>query len=299
MAYYNLLLDNNIYLEKIIEWFFKDYLPKEFNILNYNIKMSSNSSTEYWEKNSIIDSCIEGILKYYDIYTKYGHIELGIYKYFTLGKIDSIKSKINNKYVYLDDSYIGICNLLFSDQSGMCYIDEFKRANNFVELIEKNDVYRSDFIDVDIDKLDYLIKKNIIKFESCNEKIKLTNICEVIILNELYCIGFINRHNFNWLFIEEKLDNFNKAFDNLDSKGALRYGSTLLSEQESSYFNYYLNNSEFNNALALRNLYSHAGAYSILNEDTHKQHYFTFLKLIIMLIIKINDELCLREKLGL
>ena len=57
---------------------------------------------------------------------------------------------------------------------------------------------------------------------------------------------------------------------------------------------YYLNKSEFNNGLDLRNKYIHGTQPSSDDaEEKHRYNYMIFLKLFILLIIKINDDLCI------
>ena len=75
----------------------------------------------------------------------------------------------------------------------------------------------------------------------------------------------------------------------------LRFESTLFSKPEQNYLNYFLNKSEFNNSLDLRNKYSH-GTQPFGNEEVHHSNYIIFLKLFILIIIKINDELCIKDE---
>ena len=69
----------------------------------------------------------------------------------------------------------------------------------------------------------------------------------------------------------------------------IRYGSTLLSEPEQDYFNYIFNNSEFDNSIGLRNKYTHGN--QSIDEDQNKKDYYTILRLLILIVMKINDEL--------
>jgi len=70
----------------------------------------------------------------------------------------------------------------------------------------------------------------------------------------------------------------------------------LFTKLETDYFNYFLNNSEFGNALALRNEYLHGGKKGKdVNGDIHKNNYFILLRIVILIIIKINDDLCIYE----
>lgn len=85
--------------------------------------------------------------------------------------------------------------------------------------------------------------------------------------------------------------------DNLESGGIVKFESSLFSNPECDYINYYLNKSSFNNGLDLRNMYSHGTQPSgEESENIHKSNYIIFLRLFILIIIKINDEFCLLDK---
>ena len=56
----------------------------------------------------------------------------------------------------------------------------------------------------------------------------------------------------------------------------------------------YILNNKYSNSLFLRNMYLH-GTQPVGNEELHKSNYMIILRLFILVIIKINDELCLKE----
>ena len=72
----------------------------------------------------------------------------------------------------------------------------------------------------------------------------------------------------------------------------IEFESYLFSRPEHDYINYFLNKSQFNNGLDLRNKYSHMQPQSDDDEKIHKQSYMIFLRLFIITIIKINDDFC-------
>lgn len=82
----------------------------------------------------------------------------------------------------------------------------------------------------------------------------------------------------------------------LSEKGWITFGDTLLSRPEQESFVYYLNRQAgFGNSLDLRSHYLHGTEEDDPNNDSyHQQSRVRFLKLMMILIIKINDELCLR-----
>lgn len=71
--------------------------------------------------------------------------------------------------------------------------------------------------------------------------------------------------------------------------GKLRTESTLFSAPEAQYLNYMLNKKEFSNGLDLRNRYIHS-SYPL--DDRQELDYIELLKIMVLIIIKINDDIC-------
>lgn len=68
-GYYYILQKNNIYLEKVLEWFFHEYLKEEFKVEGFKIHLPDIKLT-YLEKCKIIVSEIESILKQFKLYVE-------------------------------------------------------------------------------------------------------------------------------------------------------------------------------------------------------------------------------------
>lgn len=73
----------------------------------------------------------------------------------------------------------------------------------------------------------------------------------------------------------------------------IRILNTLFSEPEQSYLNYMLNKSVYSDGKDLRNKYIHS-TYP-RDEETQKTDYIEFLKIMILVIVKINEEFCIKE----
>lgn len=86
--------------------------------------------------------------------------------------------------------------------------------------------------------------------------------------------------------------NYKDEIGQLTSKGLTEYKSTLFSVPEQEYYNYIMNKAEFSNGLDLRNRYVHGT--QPLDPKIHEQDYFTFLRILILIIIKINEDFCLK-----
>ena len=90
-------------------------------------------------------------------------------------------------------------------------------------------------------------------------------------------------------------DEIQKRILDLEQQGCLISKKTLLSEAESNYFDYYLNKKKFINWPDIRNKI-HWHNYSGENEEY--QDYLIFLKLIILLLLKMEWELEIFSKVG-
>jgi hypothetical protein len=84
-----------------------------------------------------------------------------------------------------------------------------------------------------------------------------------------------------------------EEIDELISKELAVAENTLFAREERSYFNYYLNKREFTNGFDLRNKYLH-GTNTFL-ENKHQLDYYRLIKLIILTLLKIGDDLTERK----
>jgi hypothetical protein len=82
----------------------------------------------------------------------------------------------------------------------------------------------------------------------------------------------------------------------MERRGWVTRRSSLLTEAEGEYFNFLLNKVDFGNGPELRNKYLHGSQANANGEDAHFQTYITALKLMMALIIKVNDDFCLSAK---
>lgn len=69
--------------------------------------------------------------------------------------------------------------------------------------------------------------------------------------------------------------------------------STLFTKHEVAYFNYYLNKKEFTDGPDLRNKYLHG---TNIPSDNNNLDYLMFLRIAILCLLKIEDDLMLSQK---
>lgn len=283
IGYCNELEKYNIFLEDIIEWFFCNYLEEEFNVKGFCFNKSSHT-VSYLEKCRNIAAEFDNILKRFKIYCEDGEIDDELLHISTEHIfIKDIPSMLSNKYIYpCGNDYQTISNLLFSDQSIIHYLPKLSNNyNSFYCLLEKENVYYDMFEDYQIPSIDWLIDHNIIKID--NKKRIMPYWEKIKILNELYqhdvvCFSYLKKYQ--------------SIIMELNKMGLVQFSSSLFSRPEQDYYNYLFNKSEFDNGLDIRNSYTHGT--QRVDENQNKQDYFIFLRIMILIVIKINEEFCLK-----
>lgn len=288
-AYYDVLNKKGVRTEEIIEWFFNTYLKDEFKIADYKASMPSKDST-YLEKCRFILPEMEGALKKYNFYVEDGYINHELVDMSSIPiPFDNIKSLIKNKYVYPNienDDYIFITFALFSDQCMLSYVERIgEKYNTFFELLKKEKITQEDIAEYDKSLFDKLLNYNLIYIDS-DGIVKFKDIKSILILNDIYNNEVISY----WKMPSD----YRKTINHLESKGLVKFDSTLLSKHEADYLNFYLNRKKFINSLDLRNKYDH-GTKSSGDEKEHHTNYMIILRLFILVIIKINDDLCIYD----
>lgn len=231
-----------------------------------------------------MDSC----LKQYNYYVEDGIIDpelVGISSTHIL--FMNVKSILDKKYVYpIKEKFNLIAFYLFSDQCMLSYIDgKDEKYDNFFELIIKENIKKEEIAKYEQSSLDKLISDGYV-FVDPDGYIKFLDIVQIKLLKDINDNDVISY----WKLSKRERE----RVDSLIEKGIFRQDSSLFSISEQDYLNYYLNKSEFTNSLDLRNMYSH-GTQPFGNENIHYSNYIKFLRLFILIIIKINDELCIYD----
>ena len=269
-------------LEDIFKWFFEEYLWNEFGVEGFTLSIPSENST-FLEKVRTICSEIDSILRQFNTYIENGEIDRELLEISRNSPIiENIPSFLEKKYGYIEDrELLNISEYLFSDQSQLGYIENKVVYSNFEELIINEDVLISDFPDYNRVLINLLIEKNII-YKNKHGYIRLeediTKILKDFYYNKVICINYYKN---------------SPVLDSLILNRKVVCESKLFSRQEQEYLNFLLNDRWFDNGPALRNKYSHGN--NPINLEDHEKDYFQVLKTIVLIIIKINEEFCLRD----
>ncbi len=281
-CYRDVLEKENIHIEDIVKWFFETYLKEEFGVEGFICSMPAQTDS-ILSKYERFASVMDGVTKQFKIYLEEGCIDREFYE-MSSGSIrfKDIPSYIKHKYAYCNSTdLIHEMYAVFSDQSILSYTEKTKeKYSTFFELIHKEKIGMNDIQSYQKDEIKWLLGRGILAIKN---NIITFNRERFIILYELYhkeviCLQYQK----------------SSMLKDLINAGEIRVESSLLSEPESQYFDFCLNKAEFTNGLDLRNRYIHdTGS---LDENVQKQDYLVLLKLMIILVIKINEEFCLREK---
>lgn len=284
--YFN-FLNQNVYLEDAILYFITKINQQTDNLnLNYTFIKDDN----YQVRCEHLFNQLEFLLKQYRVYVEEGHVNNDLLLY-TKGQMRfcNLPTLVKKKYLVLNDksdTMKRIMFLLFNKRSTIGYISKETKSQNFLQLIIKHNItldmfkYESQTMDID-----FLLKKSIIVCENGIIKPKNNQISLLFeSLNKEKALVYYK--------LTEKVRNVADIFVGDDY---LRVYSRLFTEEEADYLDCMLNNSKYDNALALRNLYEHGDA-SCLSQDAHKTNYMIGLRLLCMILTKIYDDIIMFKK---
>jgi len=284
-AYYDFLRHEGIEVEDVLAWYFRDYIPEVFDITGFEYAPSTANST-YLERCRHICAEMESVVKQFTLYCEDGEIDRELLELTSAprpwGKIPSL---VERKYLVqsASEGCETALHLLFSDQSRLTYVNENLQARSFVQLTLNNQLRYEDLHHYQTRHVDWLATAGIITVDS--------GIISFTSLPMLRVLADINNYEtapFGHYELEEA------AAENLVAKGWLEFRSTLLSSAEASYFNFFLNKSEFSDGHDLRNRYLHGTNPKPRDENAHRKAYTQLLRLAVALVLKIHDDLVVR-----
>ena len=271
-------------IESIFKWFFEEYLPSEFLVSGFSYNVPSTGTT-YLEKCKNIASEMERVLKQYRLYSTHGTIDAELFEMSSEHiKFEHLTSLQEKKYVYAKSEQVLHCAYdLFSNQM-LCFSDDgsLHGYDNFYEAL------------LDLGKID----KSLLARDFQAEALKrLLSFGAIVDENGFYSINNPQAKVLKQLFEKEALcynycKSLQSILDVLISSGDLSNENTLFSIPEQQYLDFVLNKAKYSDGLDLRNKYSHGTTST--NEAEHLENYLEFLKIMVLIIIKINEEFCLK-----
>lgn len=287
--------EHHVEFEDIFNYFFLEYSKQVLHLDWLPIEFSK--SVSYGAKVSLMFIAEENLRKQWYAFTKYGDIQHDLVNLTSTPRFKDLKSVIPNKYVYVhSEKMIKINNLLFSTQSHLGYINQNLQADTFIDLLQNNKVSYSDFSPYQTENIDFLVEEEIITVRE-NDEIFVTNQQAqfILICRFLWSYGVINYYNFPFAEVGDSATEYQNLINTKVEQGYLKTESTLFSEPEINYLNYLLNNSEYDNAKALRNKHNHS--YVAEKDEDNLEDYLYASAVIFVYIIKINEEIHLKNLL--
>jgi hypothetical protein len=275
-------------LQRVIEEFINGYLNKYF-IRDFKFKFPTPVST-YLEKIRILAPEFEYLLKQYRIFVEEGFIDFELLELESMSlNFSGIKSLVKIKYCYSNNDKIQILKFqFFSVQSMLYYIEPYnEKYSNLYDLLIQEDVQLEEFRNYQKGLINNLIEEGYLYIDSKNF-VKINKPIFIYIIGELSNQNVLNY----WRYP----DCVRKSIDEMLEDNLLISDNTLFTKDEQNYFNFYLNKKNFTNGLDLRNKYLHGTNPS--SEENQKQDYYNLIRLIVLALIKIEDDVILKRCIG-
>lgn len=285
-AYQNFLIRHELSLEDGFKWFFETYLPTEFNISGFRFNPPSLYST-WIEKCRNLASEMDGVIKQYSMYVEDGSIDWELFEISSKPlKSFMIPSLLKDKYGYSSSKELDSeMELLFSDQTLLGYLKEknYKYPCAY-DLLCNEKIMVNEYKPFQRSQIDFLIQRGSLSID--NSGLISLNKNRVLLLKDLYdkdvlCLKYHNKRK--------------AVIDSLVQNGQLVIEDSLLSKPEQNYLDYVLNKATYSDGLDLRNKYIHS-SYPHNSEKQQESDYIQLLKIMIILVVKMNEEICIRDE---
>ena len=232
---------------------------------------------------------MEFLLKQYKLFVENKIID------FELLQVDStplnygfIPGLSERKYIYFkNDLLYSLKFQFYSDQSHLYYTEKFTtKYDSLFALLLYEDVTMEDFKGYQQQQLNLLIDDGYLFVDEKNQ-IKIKQ------LALLYLIGEYHRNDVlsYWHYPEYA----RVVIDQMINNEWVDVENNLFTRSELQYFNFYLNKKEFTNGYDLRNKYLHGSNSNAENEQ--RNDYYILLKILILVLLKIEDDLIIRNYL--
>lgn len=290
LMYSGFLESRGINLEQVISWFFETYIVESFGIKYFSFAPSA-PDVSYLQRVRHLFAEMESVAGQFNLFVENGELERDL---LTMGsdqvRYKEIPSLLEGKYLYESENeeISGVLHLLFSDQSTLNYIDEGLRADNAVTLLLGNVVAYGDFREHQRSAVDHLVELGVL--DDTGTRVRPASMDQLKILAKLFNTQAVSYYHLS--------SNGRAEAKKMVEKGWVKHCSSLLTNSEAEYFNYFLNRVGFSNGPNLRNRYLHGTQAGHESDGVHFNAYLNALRLTLALVIKINDDLCLAESEG-
>jgi len=288
--YEQFLRSKGIELESVFAWVFDDYLGDEYG-LDFFQYSASTTVAPYLQRCRHVLVEMESIAKQFSLYVENGALDVELLTV-TPDQVlyRSIPSLMAGKYVYAGKDREGnnVLNMLFSDQSGLGYIDEQLHEDTLSGLLTEHVVKYEQFHAYQRRQIDYLVDQRVLV--DLGERVWFAKPAQFVVLRDVFHWAAASYFHYT--------PKHRAAVDELVDRGWLIREGTLLSRPEAEYFNYILNQVDFADGPNLRNRYLHGSHRDPRDDAEHYRSYLVILRMLAALIIKINDDLWIQQGEG-
>lgn len=287
-GYNSTLLQLGMPIERLLENFYTNVLNDEFGYAGLPIKLPKEE--EGWlEKCRIIYPELDNIARQYNTFVDDGEIDPELLKMLPPQKMSEAKSLLKNKYYEVNEKNPIIKRVLFhlfASGSLLYHVEPYKDKgyHSLTELMAHETVYYDLYENYQKCEIDFLIENRILKIDK-NRKLRYENIKVLSALETIWEFGCCSYWHYD--------KDVRKGLDDLLELGFLVTDDHLLTKNERGYFSYYTDDSKYTNGYAYRNHYAHGSSPQVDDDNAHVTAYFTMLRLFIILILKICDDLWL------
>ena len=270
--------------ETTLKYFYETYLYDMYGYQGLAINMSSENETWLSKCRNLFPE-IDNIAKQFGLYVEEGEIDEYLMSFGKPVKLQNFKSILLRKYYEVNsgnNEIRSVVNVLFS-YNRIKYTN--RQYESVCDLLEKESCVK--YSNCEPSLFNILMKQEIITVDE-NDIV----IFDKVMINVLKSIWEYEACSYWHHNIAER-----KILDEMKDKGWLVVSDNLFTRSEQDYLSYYLDNAKFTNGFAYRNLYSH-GSNPHNNDPNHHKHieaYNTFLIILTILILKIEDDLCLAK----
>ena len=262
----------------MIDWFFSDYIKKEFSIDNFivNIKVAKNLES-YSDKIKLLLPEFESIFKQFEAYCEFNYVNHDyVLSSLSIGENSYPESLIKPEITYVEKKDSDDAKKIFNDLFHEDY--RLKGHRNLFDFLKENKKGFDSQLLSELYTSFNLLLKNKILFQDTNGEL-LADTSKLSLLEQVEDYGYLCYNFLN--------DVDQKDVNELLNCNLLTSYNSFMSKQENDLFNFVFNNKFSNTTLGIRNLYMHGNP--SLNENEHETNYFISLTMMIVLVLKLND----------
>ncbi|MBR5211203.1 MAG: hypothetical protein IKV91_01360 [Bacteroidales bacterium] len=288
---YFVLTQHGKNLEDIISEYYNVYLKDRFGYPSLMLSLPKHG--DWFTKCRLIYPEIESIARQYQLYVENDEIDPELLELSDPMKVTSIKSKLDVRYYKINPENKDIqllLQLLFSDQTMLTYIDPYKenRYKNFCHMMMNvEEVPFDSYPEYERSTLNTLVNLGCIRIDD-DGMIRVVDQFDFTLYKLLYDYGVIPSY---FMYA-----NNTGKIDVLLDKGWVLPSDNLLTPKEQDYYSYYLDNERFDDGPAYRNKYAHANKVKTYDDEKgHKYAYYRMLLLLMILLLRIEDDLMQRQ----